>query len=108
MLKDHGFATFKLILPVDDFDQDFTLLALHHVDVDNPELHGEDRKGHRRSPEDEFIVVDVLRWSHCLVLYCWKSNSTFVMLLVMIVEIMAMFMVLMMMINKTNCSLEKI
>ena len=43
-----------------------------------------------------------------MVLHCGKSNSTFVMLLVMIVEMMAMFMVLMMMINKTNCSLEKI
>ena len=77
-------------------------MALHHVDVDNPELHGEDRKGHRRSPEVEFIVVVVLRWSHCLVLYCRKSNSTFVMLLVMIVEIMAMFMILMMMTNKSH------
>ena len=37
-----------------------------------------------------------------MVLYCWKTNPTFVMLLVMIVEIMAMFMILMMMTNKSH------
>ena len=37
-----------------------------------------------------------------MVLYCWKSNSTFVMLLVRIVEIMAMFMILMMMTNMSH------
>ena len=82
-------------------------MALHHVDVDNPELHGEDKEGHRRSPEDELIVVDILRKSHCFVLYCWKSNSTFVMLLVMIVEIIAMSMILMMMTDKSHLQFGK-
>ena len=35
-------------------------------------------------------------------LHCEKSNSTFVMLLVMIVEMMAMFMILRMMTNKSH------
>ena len=49
-------------------------MALQHVDVDNPELHGEDRQGHRRLPEDELIVVDVLRWSRCVALWEIKLN----------------------------------
>ena len=77
-------------------------MALHHVVVDNRELHGEETQGHRRPPEVELFVLDVLRWSHCLVLQSQNSNSSFVMLLVMIVEMMAMFMILMMMTNKSH------
>ena len=77
-------------------------MALHHVVVDNRELHGEETQGHGGPPEVELIVVDDLRWSHCLVLHCQKSNSSFVMLLVMMVEVMAMFMILMMMTNKLH------
>ena len=72
-------------------------MALHHVVVGNRELHDEETQGHRGPPKVELIVVDVLRWSHCLVLHCQKSNSSFVMLLVMIVEMTAMFITLMMM-----------
>ena len=55
-------------------------MALHHVDVENSELQGEESQGHRRPPEDEFNVADDLRWSHSLVLHCRKLNSSFVML----------------------------
>ena len=71
------------------------LTPVHHVDLDDPELLGEGRQGRRRPPEDEFIVMDVLIF--CLVLHGRKSTSSFVMLLVMIAEMMAMFVILMMM-----------
>ena len=73
---------------------------VHHVDVDDPELLGEGRQGRRRPPEDEFIVMDVFIF--CLVLHGRKSASSFVMLLVMIAEMMAMFVILMMMTNKLH------
>ena len=41
-------------------------MALHHVVVGNRELHDEETQGHRGPPKVELIVVDVLRWSHCL------------------------------------------
>ena len=75
-------------------------MVLHHVDVDDPELLGEGRQGRRRPPEDEFIVMDVLIF--CLVLHGWKSTSSSVMLLVMIAEMMAMFVILMMMTNELH------
>ena len=75
-------------------------MVLHHVDVDDPELFGEGRQGRRRPPEDEFIVMDVLIF--CLVLHGRKSTSSFVMLLVMIAEMMAMFVILMMMTNELH------
>ena len=99
-------ATFKMILLVEDFHRDSPLPCLdgptpvHHVDVDDPELLGEGRQGRRRPPEDEFIVMDVLIF--CLVLHGRKSTSSFVMLLVMIAEMMAMFVILMMMTNKLH------
>ena len=42
-----------------------------------------------------------------MVLHCKKSNSTFVMLLVMIVEMMVMFMILIMMTNKWLLQFEE-
>ena len=36
------------------------MMTLHHVDVDNPELHGEARQGHRRSPE---VKTNWLLWT---------------------------------------------
>ena len=75
-------------------------MVLHHVDVDDPELLGEGRQGRRRPPEDEVIVMDVLIF--CLVLHGRKSTSSFVMLLVMIAEMMAMFVILIMMTNELH------
>ena len=81
-------------------------MVLHHVDDDDPELLGEGRQGRRRPPEDEFNVMDVLIF--CLVLHGRKSTSSFVMLLVMIAEMMAMSVILMMMTNELHLrNLEK-
>ena len=61
MVKDHGFSNTKVDPSGRCFRSGLHLagMVLHHVDVDNQELHGEDRQGHRRSPEDKFIIVDV-------------------------------------------------
>ena len=81
-------------------------MVLHHVDDDDPELLGEGRQGRRRPPEDEVIVMDVLIF--CLVLHGRKSTLSFVMLLVMIAEMMAMSVILMMMTNELHLrNLEK-
>ena len=109
MVKDHAFGNISDDPSVWGLSSELHYLAgmvLHHVDVDDPELLGEGRQGRRRPPEDEFIVMDVLIF--CLVLHGRKSTSSFVMLLVMIAEMMAMSVILMMMTNELHLrNLEK-
>ena len=109
MVKDHAFGNIKDDPSGWGLSSGLHYLAwmvLHHVDVDDPELFGEGRQGRRRPPEDEVIVMHVLIF--CLVLHGRKSTSSFVMLLVMIAEMMAMSVILMMMTNELHLrNLEK-